>query len=206
MVRNVSAFWVGLALAAVLLACEAPAEPTPHAIPTPSPSSLPPVATDLPSPTPRATMTVTVFFNNTRLNPNLIDCARVFPVVREVPASEDRLTAALRALFGGPTPGEAEEGYVSLFSGATQDILIWARVQGDTAYINLKDIRLLIPSASASCGSADFFAEVENTVKAVANVRRVLFAIEGDPTPFYEFTQIGCGPENDDCDRTPFGP
>ncbi len=211
MVRSVNLLCAGLALATVLLACGGPSgAPTPHAIPTLSPSPIPPatkpVPTELPLLTPPGTMTVTVFFNNTRLNPNLIDCARVFPVVREVPAHQDRLTAALRELFGGPTPEEAAEGYVSLFSAATQDILIWVRVQGDTAYINLKDIRPLIPSASASCGSADFFAEVESTVKAAADVRRVIFAIEGDPAPFYEFTQIGCSPENDNCDRTPFVP
>jgi spore germination protein GerM len=155
---------------------------------------------------PPATMTVTVYFGNTVLNPDMIDCAEVFPVERVVPATSSRAEAALEALFAGPTDEEAEEGYVSFFSEATEDILISLKVEGDTAYLNLRDIRPIIPNASSSCGSAAFFGEVQTTVKAALPVERVIFAIEGDPAPFYEFVQLGCDETNDYCDPTPFLP
>jgi len=190
-----------------LAACT-PSVPSPKAI-TPTvtlalaPSPEPPTALPTQGGT-GGTVQVTVYFNNSNLNPGMIDCSKVFPVVRTVPAGPDLVTAALKELFAGPTDAEVAEGYVSLFSPATRDILIRVKVQGDTAYVDLMDIRSLIPSASASCGSADFFAEVGNTVKAAAPVQRVLYAIEGDPAPFYEWTQIGCAPENDNCDPAPF--
>jgi len=198
---------LGMALFLLLGAC------TPSA---PSPKGITPTATvalapypEPPTATPTqgglgGTMEVAVYFNNSNLNPGMMDCSRVFPVVRTVPAGPDVATAALQQLFAGPTEAEAAEGYVSLFSAATKEILIWVKVQGATAYVNLKDIRPLIPAASSSCGGADFFAEVGNTVKAAAAVQRALYAIEGDPAPFYEWTQIGCAPENDNCDKAPF--
>jgi hypothetical protein len=178
----------GLTLALFLGACG------PTAVPTIAP---PPPSTALPA------QTVTVFFGNTVLNPELQDCAKVYPVLRTVTVVTDTATAALRQLFLGPTPDEKAEGYVSTFSEATRDILIWVKVRSETAYVNLRDVRSIIPNASASCGSAAFFAEVESTLQAAVPVGRVIYAFESEPAAFYEWMQIGCEP-NSYCDPTPF--
>ncbi len=148
--------------------------------------------------------TVTIYFNNTELNPEA-ECDQVFPVERDISPEKDPLRAALQELFQGPTSSEAEEGYTSFFSKETEDILIDVKVEGGTAYLNLQDIRGIIPGVSSSCGSQEFFAEVGQTVRAQApNVEKVLYAIEGNPEPFYEWVQLGCQEFNDFCDPAPF--
>jgi hypothetical protein len=77
-------------------------------------------------------------------------------------------------------------------------------VQGNTAYVDLTDVRPLMPSANTSCGQQTFFAEVETTLRRVRPVERVIYAIEGDPAPFYEWMQLGCSAANDYCERAPF--
>ena len=183
--------WLLIALVLTLLlgACGPTAAPT--ALPTPATTAVP-------------TLAVTVYFGNTSLDPGMQDCAKVHPVERTTLPSGDVPKAALEQLFLGPTPAEKANGYVSVFSAETADILISVKVQTDTAYVNLKDIRTIIPNASTSCGSAAFFAAVETTVKGTADVTRVLYAIEGDPQPFWEWMQIGCAPMNDNCDPAPF--
>jgi hypothetical protein len=76
-------------------------------------------------------------------------------------------------------------------------------------YIDLVDIRPLMPAANTSCGQQAFFAEVETTLRnalrsAAYPVERVIYAIEGDPAAFYEWMQLGCSEANDHCDRSPF--
>lgn len=153
---------------------------------------------------PSSTITLTVHFGNTEMNPGLLDCSQVYPVERVVPAAPDTAEAALLQLFAGPTENEMAEGYVSTFSTATRSILKSLKIEENTAYVNLVDVRPMLTSVSSSCGSSAFFAEVENTLRAVAPVTRVIFAIDGDPEAFYEWVQLGCSAENDYCDSSPF--
>jgi hypothetical protein len=157
-------------------------------------------------------LAVTIYFGNSELNPDIQDCRLVYPVVRLVTVETMTATdpdlalaeAALRELFAGPSAAEAEQGYVSMFSAQTASILKNIKVEGKTAYVNLMDIRQVIPSAGTSCGSQALLAEVGSTVRAALPVERVLYAIEGDPAAFYDWMQFGCSAENDFCDPAPF--
>jgi len=150
-----------------------------------------------------AAVSVKVYFNNGLLNPNLKDCALVYPRERLVPVpgggltAADKLAAALNELFRGPTDAEKDAGYVSWFSSATASILKSVRLDGDTAHVDLIDIRGLIPNASSSCGSAELLAEMETTLKQFPEVSRVVFSINGDPRTFYEWLQLSYEPENE---------
>jgi len=148
-------------------------------------------------------MTVKVFFSNSQLDPEF-SCNKVFPVERETSQTLGVAKAALEELFKGPTEEEKSQGYVSWFSDTTKDILESVKIENNTAYVNLKDIRQIIPNVSTSCGSAEFLAEVETTLKQFPNVNRVIIAIDGKPSTFYEWIQIGCAKENDFCDEAPF--
>lgn len=168
-----------------------------------------PVQTVIPTiqPTAQPTATVsavTIYFANSQQNNNTTDCSVVTGVVRTIPRTSAVAQAALKELFKGPTSSEKAQGYTSLFSSATSDILLSITIQEGTAYVNLRDIRTLIPNASASCGSAQFFAEVESTLGEFEGIQNVIYAINGDPEPFYEWMQIGCTEENNNCDATPF--
>lgn len=153
---------------------------------------------------PSATMVLTLFFGNTEMNPGILDCSKVFPVERVVPAAPEPAETALLYLFAGPTEEERAEGYVSTFSPATRSVLKGIRIERDTAYVNLVDLRPILSSVSSSCGSSAFFAEVETTLKGATPVSRVIYAIDGDPATFYEWVQLGCSADNDFCDRSPF--
>jgi spore germination protein GerM len=153
---------------------------------------------------PSGTITLTLYFGSTEMNPGLLDCSKVYPVERVIPAVSDTTEAALLQLFAGPTEKERTEGYVSTFSTATRSILKSVQIEEDTAYVNLVDIRPILSSVNSSCGSSAFFAEVENTLREVAPVTRVIYAIDGDPSAFYEWVQLGCSADNETCDSSPF--
>ncbi len=170
----------------------APVEPS-----TPEPEPVAPVE-------PVPVMTLTIYFGNTELNPELEDCSLVFPVEREVSETEGVARGALNELFAGPTEAEEAQGYTSFFSEETADILKSVHVEEGTAYVDLEDIRPIIPNASSSCGSTQLTAEIETTLKQFPTVDRVILAIDSDPEIFYEWIQVGCTEENDFCDETPF--
>lgn len=149
------------------------------------------------------TITFNVYFGNSKFDPQT-SCTKVFPITRKVPYTPGVARAALTELFKGPTENERTEGYTSLFSSKTAGILKNIRILNNIAYIDLNDIRSIIPSASASCASASFFAETENTLKQFSTIKKIIFAINGDTKTFYEFMQLGCSSENNNCDNTPF--
>ncbi|MGB7963241.1 MAG: GerMN domain-containing protein [Propionicimonas sp.] len=176
-------------------------------------ASPPSTATSAPTQTPQGTpstaspaapMMVTLYFGNSVLNPGSIDCATVYGVHRTVPASADALTAAMRELLAGPTPAEAKQGFWSWFSPATADSLISATASDTTSYVNLTDLRTIIPNASSSCGSAALLAQLGMTAQQAGMTPRVLYAIEGKPKTFWEWLQLGCDKANDNCDPAPF--
>lgn len=143
---------------------------------------------------------VKVFFGNTKLNPGSADCSEVFLVSRFVPKSKEILPVVLKELFRGPGEGEKAQGYSSFFSSETENILKSVKVVEGVAYVNLEDIRSLIPNASTSCGSAQLLAEIETTLKQFSAVKKVALAINGDPNAFYEWLQLGCPEGESYCD------
>lgn len=151
--------------------------------------------------------TIQVFYNNSNFNPNSVDCSQVYPLERTImvlPETGDLAQVALQELVKGPTNEEKSLGYISWFSDKTRDIIKNVKTENETAYVNLSDIRELIPSASASCGSTEFIAEIENTLKQFPNIKKVIFAIDMKPSLFYEWMQIGCKTDNNNCDDGPF--
>lgn len=169
---------------------------------TPTATTMAPVPTET-SPAASATpdvTTVTIYFSKD----DQTDCSSVAPVERTVSAAADVPQAALNQLFAGPTEAEEAEGYSSWFSEETADILLSLRIENNTAYVNLQDIRPIIPGANSSCGSQAFFAQIETTLKNTAPVEQVFYAIEGDPEAFYEWMQLGCDPALNNCDPAPF--
>jgi hypothetical protein len=67
---------------------------------------------------PSATTVLTLFFGNTEMNPGILDCSKVFPVERAVPAGPEPAEAPLLYLFAGPTE---EEGYEWVQLGCSAD-------------------------------------------------------------------------------------
>jgi spore germination protein GerM len=151
-----------------------------------------------------ATTRLQIWFGNQRLNPDPTNCKAVFPVERRVPRTRAVATASLRELFAGPTPEETAAGYRSPFSGASAGFLKRIHIRGGTAYVDLNDLRQQLSVATSSCGAADFQAQVSRTLLQLPSIRRVIYAIDGEPRVFYDWMNESCGPQNDNCDARPF--
>ena len=150
------------------------------------------------------TITLNVYFGKEGLGERDAACSEVAPVVRQVPMTQRVAGAALQELFRGPTPEERQQGYRSWFSDRTRAILKEVRIANGTAYLDLYDLRQIIPGATTSCGSAEFFSQVEATLKQFPTVDRVVLAIEGQPRLFYEWMNMECDETNDYCDASHF--
>lgn len=128
------------------------------------------------------------------------ECDAVVPVQKVIDHVPNYERAALLALLAGPTPEEAAQGYHSFFSEATKDALKGFKMENGTAYVNFFDLRNIIPSASASCGSVQFLKQVTETLTQFATIEKVMFAIDGQPSLFYDWLQYGCSADNFNCE------
>jgi spore germination protein GerM len=151
-------------------------------------------------------MSVKVYFGNEKRNPNSDPCGLVFPVKRVIPKTSGVARAALEQLFAGPTEKEKTEGYHSWFSPATRGVLKSVVVKNRTAYVNFKpDAFAILPgSISTSCGSSQFLSEMEKTLLQFPSIKKVFFAVDGNPQEFYEFLQGECPEELKNCDGSNF--
>jgi len=132
-----------------------------------------------------------------------MDCNLVYGVERANVNPSD-YASVLRELFRGPTTNELSEGYSSFFSNQTVDSVIDVDIVGSRAYVNLKDIRALIPNASSSCGSQSLLSQMDTTLKQDGTITESVYAIDGKPRDFYEWLQYDCPDISNDCDPTPF--
>lgn len=132
------------------------------------------------------------------------DCTNVSGVTRTVPRTEAVLTAALEALFAGPTQPERARGLSGFGDG--EGLLRSVFVEDGTAYVDL-DASRLSGTYSTSCGSAAFFAMLAPTVTQFPSVDGYVLALDGDPKAFVEFMQGACPKEGTlpkECDPAPF--
>lgn len=146
---------------------------------------------------------VYVYFSNQKKAGDNTDCGLVYAVERNNSVNTPEI--ALISLFSGPTEDEKSQGYSSFFSEKTKTILKKIKVQDNTAYVDLTDIRKVIPNASSSCGSKQFLQQIKLTLmRADSNIEEVRFAINGNPQDFYDWIQIGCDKKLNNCDPKPF--
>ncbi len=139
---------------------------------------------------------ITLYYSNPKLaGGGENDCAKVLPVGRKVSPHEKMPEVALSMLFWGPTEGERSQGFTSVFSEKTRGAVNIIEVIDGVAHVNLrkevkgKSIYEALNGANTSCGSMQFFAQVQKTAFHFPNIKRVVFSIEGDRKAFYEWMQ-----------------
>lgn len=153
---------------------------------------------------PAQAASVQVFFSPALVPQTPADCARVQAVRRELAATSAPATAALRQLFAGPNDEERAAGLRSPFSPATAGLLKRLVIRRGTAYVDLHDLRSALGSASASCGAAEFRAQIEGTLRQFPSVQRVWLAIDGDPRTLHDWLGESCDATSAQCDPRPF--
>jgi spore germination protein GerM len=155
---------------------------------------------------PQQTMTIKLYLPNAKRDSG--DCSvKVYPVTRTIPKTDAVARAALEQLFAGPTSLEKADGFYSDFSEATKSFLISVNLKNKAAYVNLRDLTSTssIGNFTTSCGGSNFFGQVENTLKQFSSIKKVFYAMEGDPSLFYDWMQIGeCPEELKNCDASNF--
>lgn len=152
------------------------------------------------------TMTIKLYFTDSRNNPGMEDCAKVRAVTRTIPKTTAVAKAALEELFKGTTKTEESDELSSVFSDATKDILISIKIKKGAAYINLKkDVIQKLGDATTSCGGLNYSASIEKTLKQFPIIKKIFYAIEGNPSDYYDWMQAdGCPKELKNCSGKDF--
>lgn len=151
------------------------------------------------------TTTIKVYFSNEKLNPNIDDCNKVFPVTRKIPKTTAIAKAALDELFKGTTKEEEAKGYGSIPQAETNGILKSIRVKNGAAYVNFNKVVMeQMGNATTSCGGGQYFGMIEKTLTQFRTIRKVYYAVEGDTDEFYEWVQVGECPYGRHCAKSNF--
>ncbi len=151
------------------------------------------------------TISIKVFFSNEKLNPNIDDCNKVFPVSRKIPSTTAVAKAALEELFKGVTKEEEAQGYGSIPAAESNGILKSINVKNGAAYVNFTS-RVLeqMGTATTSCGGGQYFGMIEKTLTQFPTIKKVYYAVEGNTNDFYEWVQVGECPYGRHCSKSNF--
>lgn len=149
----------------------------------------------------KETMSVNLYFGNEKLNPNMENCGKVFPVTRRLPKTKAVAKVALEELFKGVTSEEAAQGFHSFSPAETRGILKSIRIKNKIAYVNFnKNVYQQLGTATTSCGGSFFFSSLEKTLFQFPTIKKVFYAVERSPQDFYEWVQVGeCPKELKNC-------
>ncbi len=121
---------------------------------------------------PAAGDTVALYFPNSRLDPDMIDCAMVFPVHRLV-ESPLRPAGVLRLLIAGPDSAEQAAGYFTSIPAET--MVLSTQVADSIAYIDFD-----VPPLGGSCRVISIRAQIESTAVANFGVTKAVISQRGD--------------------------
>jgi hypothetical protein len=117
---------------------------------------------------------VSVYFPNSKLDPEHLDCSVVFPVRRAFEAVDERL-GAIEALLKGLTGAERDEGY---FTSIPEDTtVVSSRFEGGIVYV---DFAGGISKVAGSCRVTAIRAQIEETLKQFSAVKAVVISVDGN--------------------------
>ncbi len=118
---------------------------------------------------------LSVFFSNRVQDPQSLDCARVYPVSREITISKDVQQVALAALLSGPTSEEAARGYFTHLNDKIT--LLSLKIRGSVAYADF-DERLEY-HVGGSCRVGAIRAQITETLLQFPEVKEVVISVRG---------------------------
>lgn len=156
------------------------------------------------------TMQAVVYFDNVNKNPGKIQCGSVYPVSRMIPKYYNTVDLTLNELFKGPTAREQTDGYRSIFSDKTRDLLngvITDDSRGEdkrVIYLDFKPeafAKVVEAGATTSCGGGEFIASIERTLKQFPEYEKYVdiqkSTVGGNRQTYCGYMQMG----QEDCQR-----
>ena len=132
--------------------------------------NMPPVNTNA-----EEMMTVKVFFGNSKLDPEILDCKKNFSVERTIQKTEAVGRAALEELLAGPTDAEKSEGY---FTSINPGVVIQSlTIENGVARVDFNE--QLEYQVGGSCRVAAIVSQIRETLKQFPTVKNVVISING---------------------------
>jgi spore germination protein GerM len=124
---------------------------------------------------PAETVKVEAYFSNANLNPNIMDCGLVFPVVREIPKTQDLARAALNETLAGPRWDEKNAGYdTAINSGvAIKSLSIENGVARADFNVQLEQ------GVGGSCRVGLIRSQITRTLMQFPTVNSVVLSVDG---------------------------
>lgn len=116
---------------------------------------------------------VQVYFGNEIKNPDFLDCAKVFPVIRMIPATTSMARAALAELLRGVTTLERKDGFLTSLNNSVG--INSLTIGNGTARVDFDD--RLDFQVGGSCRVTAIRAQIETTLKQFATVKNVVISI-----------------------------
>jgi len=120
-------------------------------------------------------MTVKVFFGNTKLDPQVFDCNKVFEVEREIPKTVAVARAALGELLSGPTENEKADGYITNINPRVK--IQSLTIENGIARVDFDE--QLEFQVGGSCRVAAISSQIRETLKQFPTVKEVIISIDG---------------------------
>ncbi|MBD3362258.1 hypothetical protein GF362_00890 [Candidatus Dojkabacteria bacterium] len=125
---------------------------------------------------PQENSIIEVFFYNTKNDPNMLDCSKVYPVKREIKKTEAMGKAAINELLKGPEQDEVDDGYsTSIPEGVVLQSL---RIENDIAYADFNE--KLDYQVGGSCRVESIRSQISQTLKQFPTVNQVIISINNE--------------------------
>ena len=122
-----------------------------------------------------ASSMVKVYFGNSKEDPGAMDCNKVFPTERRVPATSAVGRAAIEELLKGPDMIEAQKGFFTSINSGVKIKSI--KIEGDTVKIDFD--QMLEQAVGGSCRVSAIRAQITETLKQFPSVKNVVISIDG---------------------------
>jgi hypothetical protein len=122
------------------------------------------------------TMTVKVFFSNTKLDPEMQFCNKTYPINRIIPKTTGVARAAVEALLKGISKAEEDAGYVDQINAGVK--IQSLSIKNGIAYIDFN--QALQEKVGGSCKVGAISSQITETLKQFSTIKSVVISIDGD--------------------------
>ncbi len=122
-----------------------------------------------------ADMTVKVYFQNSKLDPAMLDCGKIFPAERRIAKTSAPARVALEELLAGPNALESNDGYTtSINPGVSIQKLT---IENGLARADLSE--MLDRGVAGSCRVTAIRSQITETLQQFSSVNEVVISIGG---------------------------
>ena len=118
---------------------------------------------------------VKIYFSNSKMNPDMLDCSKVYPVERNIADAANVAELAINELLTGPTDAAKERGYFTSINDGVK--LQKISVKDGTAYVDFSS--KMEENLGGSCRVSAIRAQIEQTLKQFSTVKNVVISIDG---------------------------